>query len=293
MLARQESPPGETEWQEVSRRLRERIGQSFDLLFPSAQYEKTENGVVYLSVATAFQRTSIVRSPYLGDLCELWRRENKSITRVVVSRRNGLHKQSARVPAPNPPAVLQAPKSAVPQLPPPPLPRLAPAIPPRGFEHLVSSWGSYQPPPPPIAAPAVQDDTGPQQAENTEGDAAAALSPAASPDPVARPLRVEDVMRVVCEHYGVSRADLVSSKRTRNISTPRQIAMYLSKTLMPKKSLPEIGRRFGGRDHTTVLHAMRRIEAAMLIDTALQAEIELLKRKIERSVGLENESGTP
>ncbi len=95
-----------------------------------------------------------------------------------------------------------------------------------------------------------------------------------------RKVRVEDIQKVVARHYEVSRTDLLSNRRTRIIVRPRQIAMYLAKTLT-LRSLPEIGRRFGGRDHTTVLHAVRKIEALLAEDTKLAQEIELLKRLIE------------
>jgi chromosomal replication initiator protein len=94
-----------------------------------------------------------------------------------------------------------------------------------------------------------------------------------------RRVRIEDIQRVVAKHYNVSRQELVSNRRTRVIVKPRQIAMYLSKTLTPR-SFPEIGRRFGGRDHTTVLHAVRKIEDLISGDTKLSHEIELLKRLI-------------
>lgn len=94
-----------------------------------------------------------------------------------------------------------------------------------------------------------------------------------------RRVRIEDIQRVVAKHYNVSRQELVSSRRTRVVVMPRQIAMYLSKTLTPR-SFPEIGRRFGGRDHTTVLHAVRKIEDLVASDTKLSHEIELLKRLI-------------
>lgn len=94
-----------------------------------------------------------------------------------------------------------------------------------------------------------------------------------------RRVRIEDIQRVVAKHYNVSRQELVSSRRTRVVVMPRQIAMYLSKTLTPR-SFPEIGRRFGGRDHTTVLHAVRKIEDLISGDTKLSHEIELLKRLI-------------
>lgn len=92
-------------------------------------------------------------------------------------------------------------------------------------------------------------------------------------------VRIEDIQRVVARHYNVSRQELVSNRRTRVIVKPRQIAMYLSKTLTPR-SFPEIGRRFGGRDHTTVLHAVRKIEELITADQKLSQEIELLRRLI-------------
>ena len=73
----------------------------------------------------------------------------------------------------------------------------------------------------------------------------------------AKRVRIEDIQRIVARHYNVSRQELVSNRRTRVIVKPRQIAMYLAKTLTPR-SFPEIGRRFGGRDHTTVLHPCAR-----------------------------------
>lgn len=92
-------------------------------------------------------------------------------------------------------------------------------------------------------------------------------------------IRIEEIQRIVARHYNVSKQDLLSSRRTRIIVKPRQIAMYLAKMLTPR-SLPEIGRRFGGRDHTTVLHAVRKIEDLAGADTKLAHELELLKRLI-------------
>jgi len=95
-------------------------------------------------------------------------------------------------------------------------------------------------------------------------------------------VRIEDIQRIVARHYNVSRQELVSNRRTRVIVKPRQIAMYLAKTLTPR-SFPEIGRRFGGRDHTTVLHAVRKIEELIGGDTKLGHEVELLKRLINEN----------
>jgi chromosomal replication initiator protein len=93
-------------------------------------------------------------------------------------------------------------------------------------------------------------------------------------------VRIEDIQRIVARHYNVSRSDLLSSRRTANVVRPRQIAMYLAKTLT-LRSLPEIGRRFGGRDHTTVLHAVRKIEGLIGSDNALATEIESLKGQLQ------------
>jgi len=95
-----------------------------------------------------------------------------------------------------------------------------------------------------------------------------------------RRVKIEDIQRVVARQYNVSRSDLLSSRRTANVVRPRQVAMYLAKTLT-LRSLPEIGRRFGGRDHTTVLHAVRKIESLVSKDVALSDEVELLKRQLQ------------
>ena len=93
-------------------------------------------------------------------------------------------------------------------------------------------------------------------------------------------VKIEDIQKLVANHYNVSRADILSSRRTAVVVRPRQIAMYLSKALT-LRSLPEIGRRFGGRDHTTVLHAVRKIEALSGKEAALAEELELLKRLLQ------------
>ncbi len=93
-------------------------------------------------------------------------------------------------------------------------------------------------------------------------------------------VKIEDIQRIVARQYNVSRSDLLSSRRTANVVRPRQVAMYLAKTLT-LRSLPEIGRRFGGRDHTTVLHAVRKIEGLVSNDLALSEEIEILKRQLQ------------
>jgi chromosomal replication initiator protein len=92
-------------------------------------------------------------------------------------------------------------------------------------------------------------------------------------------ITVDDIQKATAEHFGLKQADLLSERRTRAIARPRQAAMYLAKQLTTR-SLPDIGRRFGGRDHTTVLHAVRRIEELRALDPVLSADIETLARKL-------------
>ncbi len=93
-------------------------------------------------------------------------------------------------------------------------------------------------------------------------------------------VKIEDIQKLVASRYNVSRSDILSERRTAAVVKPRQIAMYLSKVLT-LRSLPEIGRRFGGRDHTTVLHAVRKIERQIGEDGTLCDEVELLKRMLQ------------
>ena len=90
-------------------------------------------------------------------------------------------------------------------------------------------------------------------------------------------IRIDDILKVVSRHYGVSRQDILSQRRHRSVVWPRQIGMYLAKQLT-QRSLPEIGRRFGNRDHTTVLHAIRKIDGVLADNPRLREELEDLKR---------------
>jgi chromosomal replication initiator protein len=94
-----------------------------------------------------------------------------------------------------------------------------------------------------------------------------------------RRIRIEDILKIVSRHYGVSRNDILSERRHRSVVWPRQIGMYLAKQ-MTARSLPEIGRRFGNRDHTTVLHAIRKIEGQISSNAQLKDEIEDLKKQL-------------
>lgn len=95
-----------------------------------------------------------------------------------------------------------------------------------------------------------------------------------------RRVSVDDIQKRVAEYYGIKFSEMQSAKRAQVVARPRQIAMYLSKTLTTK-SLPEIGRRFGGRDHTTVIHAVRKIEELLDADADLGEDISVLRRSLE------------
>ncbi len=95
-----------------------------------------------------------------------------------------------------------------------------------------------------------------------------------------RRVTVEEIQRKVAEYYNIRLSDMLGPKRTRTIARPRQVAMYLSKELT-SRSLPEIGRRFGGRDHTTILHGVRKVEELRDSDTQLGEDINLLRRLLE------------
>ena len=95
-----------------------------------------------------------------------------------------------------------------------------------------------------------------------------------------RRISIDEIQTQVAEHYRIRKAEMTSARRAREVARPRQVAMYLSKQLTPK-SLPDIGRRFGGRDHTTVIHAVKQIERLRAADSELDADIRLLTRQLE------------
>ena len=95
-----------------------------------------------------------------------------------------------------------------------------------------------------------------------------------------RKISVEEIQRKVSDHYNIRLSDMIGPKRVRTYARPRQVAMYLCKQLT-SRSLPEIGRRFGGRDHTTVMHGVKRIEELKQQDGQIAEDIELLRRALE------------
>ena len=88
---------------------------------------------------------------------------------------------------------------------------------------------------------------------------------------------MENIQKTVCEYYKVRGSELLSKKRNRSIARPRQVAMHLSK-ILTRHSLPEIGEAFGGRDHTTVLHAHRKIMELEQSDSRMEEDLKMLMR---------------
>ena len=97
-----------------------------------------------------------------------------------------------------------------------------------------------------------------------------------------RKITIDEIQKKVVEHYNIKLSDMHSPRRSRSVARPRQVAMYLAKSITTR-SLPEIGRKFGGRDHTTVIHAIKTIEEIMVNDPNLAEDIELLTRILQTS----------
>lgn len=95
-----------------------------------------------------------------------------------------------------------------------------------------------------------------------------------------RKVTIEEIQKRVAEHFNIKLAEMSSARRSRAVARPRQVAMYLAKQLTAR-SLPEIGRKFGGRDHTTVMHAVRKVDELRGLDAAFAEDVELLKRMLE------------
>jgi chromosomal replication initiator protein len=98
---------------------------------------------------------------------------------------------------------------------------------------------------------------------------------------VQREITVESIQKTICDHYNIKLGDLKAKRRTKNIALPRQVAMYLCRKFT-ETSFPAIGHKFGGRDHSTVIHASRAIEKRLQEDPLMQTTID----KIERSLNI-------
>lgn len=154
----------------------------------------------------------------------------------------------------------------------------------------------YEPPPPPVPPPpkpwpglvdmANTDDTDPTKLRLNELPILLdSLDADGNPLPPApKPFPVQRVQSAVCRFYKISLGDLLSQRRQAYLIRPRHIAIYLTKTLIPSISYPAIGRRFGDRDHTTILYAVRKIAEDMQTDERLRDEIEVLMLHLKGAV---------
>jgi chromosomal replication initiator protein len=95
-----------------------------------------------------------------------------------------------------------------------------------------------------------------------------------------RRVTIEEIQKRVAAHFNIRTSDMHSARRARSVARPRQVAMYLAKQLTAR-SLPEIGRKFGGRDHTTVMHAVKRVDELRELDMSFAEDVELLRRMLE------------
>ncbi|MDP6774115.1 MAG: helix-turn-helix domain-containing protein, partial [Rhodospirillales bacterium] len=95
-----------------------------------------------------------------------------------------------------------------------------------------------------------------------------------------RRITIDEIQKSVAAHFNIRISDMHSARRARSVARPRQVAMYLSKQLTAR-SLPEIGRKFGGRDHTTVMHAVRKVDELREHDSNFAEDVDLLRRMLE------------
>lgn len=235
------SVSGDT-WERILARLRAALGQDkFEAYLARVKPEHLEENRLWVSVPTEFLQ-KWVSAHYAEILLETTQIEGLSVTQLTVSKRTaGLA------------FTLEEPKA-----------RVVPEDEPRREKV------TWEPPP-----------------EKSEGDVPLAMH---EQQPFSKqvydcprlPHRVyiDDVIKLVCRYYQVSRNDFLSRRKSESILRPRQLGMYLAHKIT-RRSLPEIGRRFGGRDHTTVLHSVKKIEELMPTDAAMRQELETLRRYLE------------
>lgn len=289
---RSECDPAEA-WARTRERLRGAIGaDAFAAFAASLALDRIDGTTVHLTVATRFLRRW-VEAHYVGALRTAFAAENVAVERVVVAARSlgGVSPPAARVeseivipvqsaaPAPTMARSVSADDPLSPRS------RLA-ALSDRhaGFAMLAEAIET-------VASAALRS---PRDIEAvltrlmmrhavvdqplTVDLTRAVIDETTSGAP--RVPRIETIQTVVAARYGVTRRDLQSARRTSGVVRPRQIAMYLAKS-MTLKSLPEIGRCFGGRDHTTVLHAVRKIDRLRREDGAVSDQLDSLARAVE------------
>lgn len=261
-------------WQRVKARLRVRVGDdAWTTWMTSLMLENVSPTVARLTVLSPLVRDWI-ESHHHADLVACWQAELPGIVNVTVALRanklrligDDVRRERATETALLPPPVEQ-------ELPPP-------AAKPSLDSFLLCCLAANK------LAGAIEKAT--SFVEEQMRSRAEALPPG---EPVLDDIvvvpKIPHIQRVVAEFYGITRIDICSHRRTREVVWPRQIAMFLAKS-MTTWSLVFIGRHFGSRDHTTVLHAVRKVEARLPVDPGLLATIEKLATEI-RTVGEKNE----
>lgn len=247
-------------WSCVRDRLRAIVGEErFGAWFSGLRCEGIQIDSIYLSVPTRFIKCWI-QEHYAETVRICCQAEMPAIEYIGIGVRNGLHVARHRVTEVSLPLPMLPPPAPV-VAPPPP----APIVAPHPFNNV-----------PHDIAVAVVDYLARAEAAGEQESAVAGLLEVVRPPQLPQLLgKVQTIQIAVAKHYGVSRLDLLSSRRTHNIVRPRQVAMFLAKHLT-FMSLPQIGRKFGNRDHTTVLHAVRKIERLRATDDWVRADVDRL-----------------
>jgi chromosomal replication initiation ATPase DnaA len=241
-------------WGRAQARLRATVGsEKYSTWLVTLRLGDIRETIMYCSVPTTFLKHWIEKH-YAKSVVECVRLEWPEITAVYI-----LHRQTGQ---------------------PLPIPDIAEA---KKEEELIGKPKptSMESRPPDTAPPEdenvkTEDSGQDDQGEDEEGSSTLSHEP--SPDPNRR-IYVIEIIRYACTRYKLARKLMLSEKRTRDIVKPRQIGMFLSKH-MTNRSLPEIGRTFGGRDHTTVLHSVRKVEELIRDDIEFAFEVASLEAQI-------------
>ena len=240
-------------WQRVKEKLRAQVGQEhYQAWFTGLQCAGMQGDHLLSWTAPTTSHRYGIQERFAETIRAACQQENPAIQYIGIGVRNALHVAPPRLIA------LPAPATA------------APALAPRGFENI-----------PRNVLAAVADYLARAERDGEPEAAMAKLLELCAPSDPQRFGEIHRIQIAVCQHYGITRFDMISSRRTWRVVQPRQVAMYLAKTLT-LMSLPQIGRQFGKRDHTTVLHACRKIEALRQTDEDVSRVVDILLRQLER-----------
>lgn len=260
------------DWDAAKKTIKSAVGQEvYSVWLESLRFERLEGDAMHLSVRNATTKDWIVRH-YADKILKALSREYGHIGTLEISARDGPFIRKGK-PEPKPVAISRKLDAGLPRGVKAPEP---PAITTRELDQ----W-EYIPAgvlPELVALVMHIPDFTPAMLGQPDGPLTT-VDPFLFLDGAMPRVPIENIQRLVALHYKVPKNELLTNRRTRTIVKPRQVAMYLAKIMTPR-SLPEIGRRFGGRDHTTVLHAVRKIEDLSSRDKVFARELEYLRKKI-------------